>query len=739
MNRNVPSPAPSAPTAAPSRRRTWLLALLVLLLVGGGIGGTLWWRSRSGAGTGGSGDPTKPPPGAARDESDCSDDEDPKYLPERIQYGPPLTPPSFDRKFLDSLAERPIPEVEKYPWLPENLVAILGEHRMRGYLFALHPEGKLIAVAGGPWIRIGPLETLHEKWVFFNPVGAGAMAWSPKGDKLAVVGGDATVRLHDLSNLDKPGPILALERSNTTITSLSFSGDGRYLLGGDNAPRGGVAWVWNLEDKGKIVQRLRHIGPVQSVAFSPVPGDNRALTGGGPEDGQLHLWDAVAGKQTAAIDFRKLTDEVKVDPITSVGRVAFSPDGKQALSCHPEGEVRIWSLDRFEKGKEVQVLKDHASPPVAVFAPDGRSVATGRRNDGGVWLWNSDGKPVRRLTTAGYLHDLRFLPGGEQLVLSSSITNDHNIHIHETATGKEILPPAGHLAGVTAVGLSLEGRTLASAGNEVFLRLWDLDSGARSEMPRQRAAVSCGSVSGIGFHPDGKRLCFWGPSHLNLPLVDLNTARYVTPTYNRQPGGPIVSAAITRDGRYAVTGGSGNDGSVRMWSLADGKEIRKIDVARNQGEARITLAPDMRRVLRSGPGKTWLIHLRCGQTLHDWPEAQWTPFLPDGQAVFFGGASDPIWQITGDKPEQHGEFKVNLSGSHTRALSADGKRVAAVFPVPATQQSHVVVQELSSARVIWEWTAPEHFGQVRAVALSPDGGHLLAGNDDGTVYVIRLP
>jgi WD40 repeat protein len=693
----------------------------------GGIGGTLWWRNRSGAGTG-TEDGSRPPAGPGKEDPVCSDDDDPKYMVERIQYGPPLTPPSFERKFLDGLAERPIPEVEKYPWLPENLVAILGEHRMRGYLFALDPEGKRIAVASGGWIRIGPLETLHEKWLLLNPVGAGAIAWSPKGDKLAVIGGDSIVRLHDVSNLDKPGPLVTLERTGTVLTSLSFSGDGRYLLAGDNAALGGVAWVWDLEDKGKIISRLRHSGPVQSVAFSPVPGDHRALTAGGPEDGQLHLWDAVGGKKTAVIDFRKITPEVKVDSITSVGRVAFSADGKQALSCHPEGDVRIWSLDRFEKGKEVQVLKEHASPPIAVFASDGRSVATGRWKDGGVWLWNlADGKQVRRLTTAGYLFDLRFLPGGEQLVLSSMLSNDHNVHIHETATGKEILPPVGHLAGLTAVGLSLDGRTLASSGNDLTLRLWDLDKA------EQRAAVGCGSVSGIGFHPDGKRLYFWGPSHVKVPFIELDTARYVTPPYNAQHGAAIVSAAITRDGRYAVTGGDANDGSVRMWSLADGRQMREINVARNQGPARITLAPDMRRVLRSGGDKTRLIHLRCGESLNEWPQALWTPFLPDGLAVFFGATGDPLWQITGEKPQQHGEYKVNLTGAHTSALSADGKRVALV------QTFRVSVQDLSSARVVWEWTAPQHFGLVRAVALSPDGGHLLAGNDDGTVYVIRLP
>jgi hypothetical protein len=107
--------------------------------------------------------------------------------------------------------------------------------------------------------------------------------------------------------------------------------------------------------------------------------------------------------------------------------------------------------------------------------------------------------------------------------------------------------------------------------------------------------------------------------------------------------------------------------------------------------------------------------------------------LPDCQSVFFGKATDPIWQIKGDKPQQHGEYKVNLTGAQAVALSADGKRVA------ATTFARVFVHELETAKLLWEWTPPPHFGAVRGVALSPDGSHLLTANDDGTVYIIRVP
>ena len=123
----------------PSRRYGWLLALLLLLLLFG-VGGTacVWWltHNTSGPGDGGTAGTEGPSPDPVKLPT-CSDDADPKYL-EHLDFGPPIET-RFDRKRLDALPDRPIPDIEKYPWQPAELVAVLGEHRMRGQLFAARP------------------------------------------------------------------------------------------------------------------------------------------------------------------------------------------------------------------------------------------------------------------------------------------------------------------------------------------------------------------------------------------------------------------------------------------------------------------------------------------------------------------------------------------------------------------------------------------------------------------------
>jgi WD40 repeat protein len=705
------------------RRGTWLVALAALLLVAAGGGTALWLHD----GGGQPGEEADGRSGGNREASDtsalpaCSDEDDPKYY-DPLDFGPPIQVP-FDRRPLDALARRPLPVEEVYPWQPEGLVAVLGEHRMRGSAFAVSPDGSLLAVAAGDvYVRIGGVDTLHEKHVLTCPANAGPLAWSPGGETLAV-GCGGEVRLFGVRDPSRAPAPVALEQPAAAVHTLAYSADGKYLLGGDGTAKGGTAWVWDVSTR-KVVSRLKHTGPVTGVAFSPVPGDYRALTGGGPEDGQLHLWNALDDqKEIAVVDFTG----PKPDTTTSLGAVAISPDGKRALSCHPDGTTRLWDLERFEKGKEVLTLAGHAGGPLAQFSPDGAFVATARLGDGGVYLWNArDGKQVRRLATSGGVYSLRFLPGGGRLVFAGTVGSDTNIHIHEVETGKEVRPPLGHLAAATCVALGPAGGVVASGGGDQVIRLWDAGEG------RQRHAVGAGGVWGVGFHPDGKRVWFTSASLGTLGFLDAESGQPRTPSYQQQHSGAIYSADVTADGRYAVTGGY-SDGTVRMWRLEDGKQVRSFDAGMGQGAIRVKVAPDMRRAIRVGGAKTLLVHLRCLQVKHEWDAVSWAPFLPDGRAVFGGADKAPVWKIAAEKVEQVGEFPLDLRGLTQGHLSADGKRVAAVVG------GRAAAFDLESGRQLWAWTPPPPFGGVRGVALSPDGGHLLSANGDGTVYVVRLP
>jgi len=110
---------------------------------------------------------------------------------------------------------------------------------------------------------------------------------------------------------------------------------------------------------------------VSSVAFSP---DGRhALSGS--DDKTLRLWEVASGKELRR--FKGHTGEVR--------SVAFSPDGRHALSGSNDNTLRLWEV---ASGKELRRFKGHTKGVTEiVFSPDGRTALSGSA-DGPLSMWN---------------------------------------------------------------------------------------------------------------------------------------------------------------------------------------------------------------------------------------------------------------------------------------------------------------------------------------------------------------
>ena len=251
--------------------------------------------------------------------------------------------------------------------LPDGAANRLGRGRIayNHGAIAFSPKGELLAVAtytAGVWLY--DVATHQEVARLPAPIALG-VAFSPDGQTVASCADwrDPRIRLWDVATGNQ---IAAIEQE---AWSLAFSPDGRTLASGSNL---GLE-LWELETGTQVASASsgQGIWGIKSVAFSP---DGRTLAAGSGEDDSVTLWDVATFTRTAT--FEGHSDEVTA--------VAFSPDGRTVASASDDHTVRLWDV---ATASEVATLDGHGGWVYSLaFSPDGRTVASGSL--GKVHLWD---------------------------------------------------------------------------------------------------------------------------------------------------------------------------------------------------------------------------------------------------------------------------------------------------------------------------------------------------------------
>ena len=174
-----------------------------------------------------------------------------------------------------------------------------------------------------------------------------------------------------------------------SVTSLSFSGDGRMLATGGFESKSNIDFAAMMS--GAI--------PTTQKRFKTTPDPNDLLKDFKVETvGQVRLWDVATGREIGTIKGHG----------RGVSNVVFSRDGKMIASGGTDNTIKIWDV---ATRSELRTLTGHTAGIESMdFTPDGRLLASASE-DGSTFLW--DTKTGEHLLTLISLDD-----GGEWMVVT---------------------------------------------------------------------------------------------------------------------------------------------------------------------------------------------------------------------------------------------------------------------------------------------------------------------------------
>jgi small GTP-binding protein len=256
--------------------------------------------------------------------------------------------------------------------------------------------------------------------------------------------------------------------------------------------------------------------------------------------------------------------------LNTIGRIAWSPDGRMLASASKDTTVRLWDA---ESGHCLHTLEEHTNWATCVaFAPlSGRMLASGG-HDRTVRLWQaSDGQFLRcfdghddRVLSIAWSPNEKFLASGAA---------DNGIRLWDVETRKRLSGHYGHYGGINDLNWSRNGRYLISGSYDQWTRDWRVD-GAHIDWDRMvwQSHTHTAFISSVARSPDGTILAT-GSDDKSIVIATAKTGKRKV----RLEGNTAGVRGISFSANGQILASKGADGSVRFWNCSNWQPAGALD------------------------------------------------------------------------------------------------------------------------------------------------------------------
>jgi WD40 repeat protein len=444
---------------------------------------------------------------------------------------------------------------------------------------------------------------------------------------------------------------------------------------------------------------------------------------------------SLSAARSAADNAPRFTGQVvpQVAHTQEVLDIVYARSGAFLATSAGDGTVKLWTPD----GRLLRTLKVAGARPRIAIAPDGATLAVA--GNASVELWSALGQRLRVFPRmdAAMLGAIAFSPDGSYVVACAGAARRSYCQLSDLE-GRPLAvldTPVG-LTGTVAVAVAPSGDVLYTAGEKTVVK-WH-----RSGKMLARFDPGPEFVSALALSPDGTRLATAGDrGPFDGPRRGAKEPPRVTRLFD--PDGKQVgefpahrtrNLRFSQDGEWIVSGGT-DDGMVLVHGR-DGHPIARLEAGAkgDDSPAHVALSPD-RSLLAVASHRFKPVSLRLLDI--------------QGRLVTrFAGAGSGVIQVALDPTG--GIIVTTASDGQIRFWTLDG-RLLRRFPAEDHYPELLAVEPAgrflvtgSEKLVLWDARgkalarARVSRGTGRALAFSPDGKALYAGDSRGEVTVVPL-